>query len=56
MTLPNAPDLVLTLTLSLAVQAMFFVFAASAPALMLAAMAIVWGVRLAGYLLFRISG
>jgi steroid 5-alpha reductase family enzyme len=81
----NAPDLVVTLGIALAIQAVFFAFAASlktdkvtdlsygltfiilaaallvrsgatgqVPALALAGMVIAWGVRLAGYLLFRI--
>lgn len=84
--MPNAPDLLVTLTLSLAIQALFFVFAASFktdkvtdlsygltfialafflfwrqstpdsswPAIALLLMIVVWGVRLAGYLLYRI--
>jgi len=82
--MPNAPDLLVTLTLSLAIQAVFFVFAASFktdkvtdlsygltfillavfllfrhpaaawPSLALTLMVVLWGLRLAGYLFFRI--
>jgi steroid 5-alpha reductase family enzyme len=82
--MPNAPDLFIALALSLAIQAVFFVFAASfrtdkvtdlsygltfillavfllfrhppvtGPSLVVTLMVVAWGVRLAGYLFFRI--
>jgi steroid 5-alpha reductase family enzyme len=82
--MPNTADLLLTLELSLAIQAVFFVFAASfrtdkvtdlsygltfillsvflfvrhppvtAPSLAATLMVVLWGLRLAGYLFFRI--